>query len=718
LGQAAGLVLPGLRCWWCMERLGISRATAGAKLHISWATSLLWSLTAVVLASLLLIAIPLRFAELSAVCLEPPCESASLSAQGHAVLQQIGLAAATYAAYLVAVEILVALVFLAVSALIMRGQSENRFAVFAAFMLLLFGVGVVTNEVLNTLAPGSAAVQSALQLLNVLGFLSFFIACYLFPDGRFYPRWAKFMAAAWIVFEIPWVFPDLISLPMGLSIPLSLGLIASGILAQVYRYRRHSTPVQRQQTKWVLFGLFIAIAGFVAYGLLPILVPALLEPGHAELLFYGFGRPLAAVTLSMLPVTLAIAMWRYRLWDIDLILSRTFVYAALTGLTIGIYALVAGSLGALFQARGSWLVSLIAAGGVAVLFQPLRLWIQRGINRILFGDRDDPVVVLTRLARMLEATALPGDVLNNIVETIAQALRLPFAAVKLLDEGVISRRVAFGAPQQEGIEFPIVYQGEVLGYLVVAPHEPGEALSPADRSLLESIARQAGPAIYALKLTADLQRSRERLVVGREEERRRIRRDLHDGLGPMLASQSLLLETVENLIHQDLATAEGVITELRHQTQTALSDVRQLIYNLRPPSLDDLGLVGALQEEINRHSGRDLQMSIHSDPLPPLPAAVEVAIFRIVQEAVTNVVRHAAAHSCEIHLHIQGDSGKVRLLAEIKDDGCGVQPEHSVGVGLESMRERAAELGGACWLETIRGGGTTVRAWVPLNEEG
>lgn len=609
-----------------------------------------------------------------------------------------------------------ALVFLAVSALIMRRQSENRFAVFAAFMLLLFGIG--TSETLFALEPGSPALKTALRLLNSLGFVSFFVAWYLFPDGRFYPRWAKYLAGAWIALEIPWAFPDLLQLPVWLDIPLTLGLIASCLLAQVYRYRRRSTPAQRQQTKWVLFGLIVTVSGFVAYGVLPILIPALVQPGMREVLFYGFGRTLIGVCMVMLPLTLGIAIWRYRLWDIDLIVNRTFIYTALTGLTIGIYALIAGSLGALFQARGNWFISLAAAGGVAVLFQPLRVWIQRGANRMMFGERDDPVAVLTRLARMLEATAVPGDVLINIVETIAQALRLPFAAIKLLEEGEISRRVDFGQPQQDTYEFPLVYQSEVLGYLVVASREPGEALSPADQNLLENIARQAVPAIYALKLTADLQRSRERLVVGREEERRRIRRDLHDGLGPLLASQSLLLETLAKLIHQDLATADRVIYELKVQTQTALSDVRQLIYNLRPPSLDDLGLVGALQEEINRRRGGNLQISIHSEALPPLPAAVEVAIFRIVQEAVTNVVRHAGAQSCAIHLGVQGEAGKARFMAEIKDDGCGVQPERPPGVGLESMRERAAELGGECWIETVTGRGTTVRAWVPLSEEG
>jgi signal transduction histidine kinase len=606
--------------------------------------------------------------------------------------------------------------FLAVGALIMRRQPESRFAVVAAFMLPLFGIGA--SETLHALEPGSPVLETALRLVNALGFALFFIAWYLFPDGRFYPRWTRFLILAWIALQIPWTFPDLVYLPMWLSIPPTLFLIAVGPLAQAYRYRRRSTPTQRQQTKWVLFGLFVAVSGLVAYGLLPMYVPALVEPGIREVLFYGVGKTLIGVSVIMLPLTLGIAIWRHRLWDIDLILSRTLIYAALTGLMIGIYALIAGSLGALFQARGDWFISLAAAGGVAVLFQPLRLWIQRGVNRMMFGERDDPVAVLTRLARMLEATAVPGEVLTNIVETIAQALRLPFVAIELLEEGEVARRVAFGQPEEGTYQFPLAYQSEVLGYLVVAPRDQGEALSPADRTLLENLASQAGPAIFALKLTADLQHSRERLVVGREEERRRIRRDLHDGLGPLLASQFLLLETLAKLIHQDLATADRVIAELKLQTQTALVDVRQLIYNLRPPALDDLGLVGALQEEINRHRGGDLQISIRSEDLPPLPAAAEVAIFRIVQEAVTNVVRHAGARSCSIQLRVQGAAGRARVVAEIADDGGGIRPDCPPGVGIESMRERAAELGGECRVDTEIGRGTTVQAWVPLSEEG
>jgi signal transduction histidine kinase len=699
-----------------MERSGLFRPIAGAQMPLSMSIRISWGILALILTGLLITAAPLRFAELSSACLELPCEAARLSTEGHAVLNQSGISSIAYAAYSLSTEVFVALVYLAASALIMWRPSENRFAVFAALMLPLFGIGV--SESIYAIEPGSPALIIALRLLNSLGFVSFFVACYLFPDGQFFPRWTRYLAAVWMVLEIPWAFPDLIEIPVWLDIPLTLGLIASCLLAQVLRYKYRSEPAQRQQTKWVLFGLFVAITGFAAYGVPPLIFPAVVEPGLREVLFYLAGRTLVGLSLIALPVTIGIAIWRYRLWDIDLIVNRTFIYAILTGLMIATYALIAGSLGALFQARGNWLISLVAAGGVAVLFQPLRIRIQQTVNRMMFGERDDPAAVLTGLARTLEAAVLPDEVLTKIIDTIRQTLRLPYASIQLVDDGEASRTGAFGIGRQDTYKFPMFYQGEILAYLVAAPRERGEALSSADQSLLESIARQAGPAIYAMKLTADLQRSRERLVLGREDERRRIRRDLHDGLGPMLASQSLLLDTISRLIHHDLDMAEQVISEIKLQTQSALSDVRQLIYNLRPPSLDDLGLAGALQEEIDRHRAGSLQISIHSDSLPPLPAAVEVAIFRIVQEAVTNVVRHAAAKNCDVHLEVRDEDGRTRLAAEIKDDGIGIRSDHPVGVGLESMRERAAELGGECRIETAGARGTLVQVWLPLDKEG
>ena len=197
--------------------------------------------------------------------------------------------------------------------------------------------------------------------------------------------------------------------------------------------------------------------------------------------------------------------------------------------------LAVGALGALFQARGNLGISLLATGLVAVLFQPLRSRLQRGVNRLMYGERDDPYAVTSRLGRRLEATLAPEAVLPTVVETIAQALKLPYAAILLKEGEGFRTAAAYGSPRGEPETLPLVYQREEIGRLVLSPRAPGEGFSDADRGLLEDLARQAEVAVHAVRLTADLQRSRERLVATREEERRRLRRDLHDGLGAQLA---------------------------------------------------------------------------------------------------------------------------------------------------------------------------------------
>jgi GAF domain-containing protein len=176
---------------------------------------------------------------------------------------------------------------------------------------------------------------------------------------------------------------------------------------------------------------------------------------------------------------------------------------------------------------------------VAVLFQPLRSRLQRGVKRLMYGERDDPYAVTSRLGRRLEATLAPEAVLPTIVETIAQALKLPYAAILLKEGEGFQTTAAYGSPTGEPGTLPLVYQREEIGRLVIAPRAPGEEFLAADRGLLEDLALQAEVAVHAVRLTSDLQRSRERLVATREEERRRLRRDLYDGLGPTLASLAL-----------------------------------------------------------------------------------------------------------------------------------------------------------------------------------
>ena len=218
---------------------------------------------------------------------------------------------------------------------------------------------------------------------------------------------------------------------------------------------------------------------------------------------------------------------------------------------VGIYVVAVGGLGVLFQARGNLSISLLATGLVAVLFQPLRGRLQRDVNRLMYGERDDPYAVTSRLGRRLEAALAPESVLSTIAETVAQALKLPYAAILLKEGEGFRSAAAYGSPRGEPETLPLVYQREEIGRLVLSPRSPGESFSDADRRLLEDLARQAEVAVHAVRLTADLQRSRERLVATREEERRRLRRDLHDGLGAQLAGLNVQAGTLRRLIPQD-----------------------------------------------------------------------------------------------------------------------------------------------------------------------
>jgi signal transduction histidine kinase len=408
---------------------------------------------------------------------------------------------------------------------------------------------------------------------------------------------------------------------------------------------------------------------------------------------------------------------RYQLWDIDFIINRTMVYGGLSILIAGLYVLMVGGLGTLFQIQGNLLIALLATGLVAALFQPLRTRLQRGVNRFVYGERDDPLAALSSLGRKLEETVAPDEVLPTLVRTIAETLKLPYVAITLRKNGDLETVAEYGKPVIEVISLPLAYQGERVGQLLVTERSLGEPFSTAEMQLLSNIARQAGAAVHDVQLTADLQRSRERLVTAREEERRRLRRDLHDGLGPTLAGQTLKLDAALDLVEKDPAAARSLLLDLKSQTQGTVTRIRRLVYDLRPPALDDLGLAGALQAHIYQMEGATNGLRISFDfpdgGLPPLAAAVEVAAYRIAQEGLTNIVRHAQAKECQLCLSILEEDTR-SLHLEIIDDGIGLPRQHRPGVGMNSMRERAAELGGTCVIEPGTGGGTRVLACLPL----
>jgi len=461
----------------------------------------------------------------------------------------------------------------------------------------------------------------------------------------------------------------------------------------------------RAQVRWLALAFGVgtvetALSVMVIFGILPPVVGSWVEVIPTEF---------------MIDAAIAIAILRYNLFDIDLIINRTLVYGTLTALVIGLYIFVVGYLSALFRVEGHLFISLAATGLVAVLFQPLHVWLQRGVNRLMYGRRDEPVTVLTQLGERLESTVAQDEFLSGLVETVTQALKLPYAAIALKNEaGQFRPEVEAGQPRAAVETFPLIYQGETIGQLWVTPRASGDVFNSADRLLLENIARQAGTAVYAARLTAALQQSRQQIITAREEERRRLRRDLHDGLGPQLASQTLTIDAITKLLATDPATALELLQSLKSQARAAIQDIRRLVYDLRPPALDELGLVEALQEAARQYESAGWGVSILASPtpLPSLPAAVEVAVYRIVREAITNATRHAQTHNCTVRIEVQSP----RLWLSIADDGPGFADVLHCGVGLTSMRERAEELGGQIVFGNKPEGGAQVQVWLPLPE--
>jgi signal transduction histidine kinase len=691
----------------------------GYRLHGRWliAARVVWLILAGLALLVLVVALPVFLEAARDVRTPTASVPGQLTRADALLLQQWGVSLQVYAAYQTGLIALFALVSTAAGALLFWCRSDDLLALLISLWLVF--LGPTGTPLLDPLINAYPAWHLPVRLLQGASIGCFPIFTYLFPDGRFVPAWTRILALAWVAWIAlspftPFVVADFVgasALWFGVLIPLSMGI---GLLAQVYRYRHVSSHSERLQTRWILFGFGVVALGFLLYALLPLLVPALAAPTLARVLFLILSETvLLVMPWFVLLACVAVAILRYRLYDIDLLINRTLVYGTLSAGIVGLYVLLVGALSALFQSSGNLLLALLATGLTALLAQPLRLRLQRRVNRLMYGARDEPYAVLSRLSQQLKTTLAPDTVLPGIAETVAQTLKLPYVALAM-QRGAQLEIVAFaGRPTSDPIVLPLVYQAETIGRLLVAPRAPGETFTPAEHRLLHDIALQAGAAAHAIRLTADLQRSREQLVTAREEERRRLRRDLHDGLGPQLASLTLTIAATRELLQHDVAAADALLEQLAAHTHAATADIRRIVYDLRPPALDDLGLPLAVREQAARLSERGLRISVEAPGrFPPLPAAVEAAAYRIVQEALTNVVRHANARTCMVRLSL--DDG---LAVAIEDDGAGMPAGGRAGVGLASMRERSAELGGTFQLDSTPGAGTRLRVWLPLDQE-
>jgi two-component system, NarL family, sensor kinase len=473
---------------------------------------------------------------------------------------------------------------------------------------------------------------------------------------------------------------------------LVVGLLVLAVASVVVRYRR-ADGIERRQVGWFGYSVLMAVLLLVAV------------PQVAEV-------PAGWVNLSVLliPAGLAVAALRYRLYDLDLVVNRTLVIALLLAGGAIAYVAVVAWVGALFGTSDG-IVPFVAAFAVALAFHPARIRVQRAVDRVFHGRRGDPYALLRDLDRALRDAESPREALAHATRVIRHGLRLPGARVVVPTPDGAELRESSGSLDGTVEVIALELHGEQVGVLEVLPRGGRGRLGDADHRVLIALAGPVASAAYAFRLSGDLAESHRRLLRAREEERRRLRRDLHDGLGPQLAGVVMGLDVVRSkLARGETARAAQLSGTITDQARTAVEDVRRLASGLRPPALDDLGLVGALRSTGPASVGHGPVVSVVADgELEHLPAAVEVAAYRIAQEAMTNAVRHGAATRIDVRLSAVPEGMDV----QITDDGIGIASEVVPGVGLLSMRERAAELGGWCTISPAQPG-TRVHAHLPL----
>jgi two-component system, NarL family, sensor kinase len=406
-----------------------------------------------------------------------------------------------------------------------------------------------------------------------------------------------------------------------------------------------------------------------------------------------------------------VAILRYQLLDIRLVASRALLYGLLTAAAAGAYAGLVALLDVAMRSRVSLESAVVASVVVAVGFNPARVRLQQVIGRAMYGDRHDPVRAVSRVGARLAGTGSAG--LASVLEALCESLRLPYGAVRFGPDEIAT----YGTAPELLYRVGLSYAGARIGELIVGLRSGQRRLGRPDTATLELLAGPLAVALRATALSAALQESRVSIVAAREEERRRLRRDLHDGLGPALTGIAFKADAARNTLPAQAVEASALLAELRGDTTAAIADIRQLIYGLRPPAIDDLGLIGSLRQQstslAQRPNGGLVAVDIDAPGnLPPLPAAVEVAAYRIITEAMTNAARHAGATRIEVRLAMAAGDG---LRIQVSDDGGGTGSGWEAGFGLISMHERAAELGGWCEAGPQPGGGR-VTAELPLSD--
>ena len=473
-----------------------------------------------------------------------------------------------------------------------------------------------------------------------------------------------------------------------------LGLAVYGLClaSLVVRYVTGGEQLRRQLL-WFLAAVLLMLTGFLTSDVL------------------GIESWASIFAIALPPLAVVVAILRHQLLDIRLVLSRSVAYLVLSGLVVAAYLLLVALTSGAATRNATLGPQVLAALAVAVSFNPVRLRVQRGVDRVLYGARHDPVRAVAELGASLGALkSADAAGLADLLESLCRVLRFPWATLVVDSEPA----AAYGEPVGEHHRLPLRLGPTEVGELWIGLRRGEKRLDPEDTRVLALLSGSLAIALKAVRLAEDLRQARTGLVTTREEERRRLRRDLHDGLGPLLTGVILKAGAARRLTSTDPASAADLLDELRRETTGAVDEIRRLVNELRPPELDVLGLLGAIDQRATqlraRTDGSPLHVRVEAThALPLLPASVEVALYRIALEAMNNVARHSTASTA----HVTLVAGLTHLVLTVADDGTPVATPLRPGVGLTSMAERAAELGGS--LDVSAGDdGWVVSASVPI----
>jgi signal transduction histidine kinase len=642
-----------------------------------------------------------------------------------------------------------------VAAVIITRQPSNRFA-------WLFGISGVSNAIANFSAEyavaalilhpnlpfGHFAAWLAIWVW-VVGTGSVPLSLLLFPNGQFLTRrWRLFGAAAvvnlCVLIATQMFLPDPTGQspfpnPLGLEamVPVGkvIGVVESPILVLivllaavsfVLRYRRSDSEV-RHQLKWLLLPLVLVPISF--------LINSIANPGPV-----ATSSPLTVVSAVVqffsqvvFLVAVSVAILKYRLYDIDLVLSRTLVYGALAAFITAVYVGIVVGIGSLVGSGGrpNLALSIVATAIVAVAFQPVRERLQKIANRLVYGKRATPYEVLSQFSERVAESYAADDVLPRMARVLAEGTGAERADV-WLRTGEILRQAASWPLDSTAAEparvagdslpemldvhraVEVRHQGELLGALTVSKRK-GEALTPVEEKLLDDLAAQAGLVLKNVGLTAellqrleDLRASRQRLVAAQDEERRRLERNLHDGAQQNLVALKVKLGLAEAVADKDPGRARELLGEIKSDADEALDTLRDLARGIYPPLLADKGLAAALEAQARKAT---LRVDVSSDGLDRYPQDLEAAVYFCCLEALQNVQKYARASRATVSLAAL--NGNLRF--EVEDDGTGfdvaVTPR---GSGLTNMADRLDALGGEFAVDSAPGRGTTLRGRVPV----